>query len=101
VDDIALTVSKSLKDKIIKGEYVDIGALLSSSVQDKQNISVIEGELIVQTERQTNKLLSIEAWSDAFIIFMSIYGSAHPNSFQQLLKYMKSVRLGAKRSGLG
>lgn len=44
----------------------------------------------------------INIWLDAFIIYTSIYTSAHPESTQGMLKYMYDVKLGASRcNGLG
>ena len=48
------------------------------------------------------KITDINHWTDAFLIFASIFSSAHPESTSGLFKYMHTVRLGAKRSsGLG
>jgi hypothetical protein len=38
---------------------------------------------------------TIEKWTDAFIVYISIYTFAHPEKYQALLKYMHIVRLGA------
>jgi CRISPR/Cas system CSM-associated protein Csm4 (group 5 of RAMP superfamily) len=43
------------------------------------------------------KINSIEIWTDAFIVYMSVYCSIDTTNFQALLKYMNSIRLGAKR----
>ena len=40
-------------------------------------------------------------WTDAFLIYFSIYCRAHPQKVQDLLKYMHTIRLGAKRCPLG
>ena len=44
------------------------------------------------------KINSIEVWSNAFIIFMSIYIVKHSIETQDMLKYMNSLRLGASRN---
>ena len=41
---------------------------------------------------------SIEVWSNAFIIYMSIYIVKHPIETQDMLKYMNFLRLGASRN---
>lgn len=38
-------------------------------------------------------LNSISQWRDAFIAYTCIYSTAHPNSIQGLLKYMRDVKL--------
>jgi len=41
---------------------------------------------------------AINTWLDAFLTYISIYISAHPESTQGLLTYMYTVKLGASRS---
>ena len=60
-------------------------------------ISVFQGQLSIQPKQLETKIVSIEMWTDSFLIFISIYCSAHPSLFQDLLKYMQSVRFGSKR----
>lgn len=57
----------------------------------------MQGELVIQTKHETKKILSIETWTDAFIVFMSIYCSLHTQQYPILLKYMNIIRLAAKR----
>ena len=39
---------------------------------------------------------------NAFIVFISIFCSAHPSRFQELLKYLSNIRLGSQRfQGIG
>lgn len=104
-DDIALNVSNAVKEKIIRGEYIDLSMLLTNSSNlnlQKQNLIVEQGQIALEPAIKVNKISNIEMWSDAFIIFISIYCSVHVEKFQEMLKYMNSVRLGAKRcSGNG
>lgn len=46
------------------------------------------------------KITSLEAWTDAFIVFASSYLTRHPADIQDILKYMQktSIRLGAGRN---
>ncbi|CAG2206804.1 unnamed protein product [Mytilus edulis] len=100
-DDITLHVNQNLRQKIHKGEYVDLALLLHNSVidHDKQNVTFEQGQLVINPVSPQTKITNIETWSDAFLIFMSIYCSVHPHKFQELVKYMSSVRKGAKRHG--
>ena len=100
-EELAINVSHSIKEKVIKGEYVDLSLLLNNSVNPaigKQKLVWEQGELMLQATTQQQKISNIELWTDAFILFMHIYCSVHKSRFQELLKYMHSVRLGAKRS---
>ena len=48
------------------------------------------------------KVTDIGSWTDAFLIFTSIYSSVHITRTQELLKYMNNIRLAEKRhKGLG
>lgn len=76
---LSSNVSNSLKSKIISSSYIDICLLLD-------NTSLIQ---------------SISRWTDAFLVYASIYASAHQESFQCLLKYLHDIRLGASRCGEG
>ena len=63
-----------------------------------KKITIVQGEVQVQ-ERQHKKIVSIESWSDAFLIFISIYCTVHHDKLHQLLKYMNTIRTAAKRCG--
>ena len=54
-----------------------------------------------QENRQTKKrqITSIGEWTDAMLIFMSIYILKHPNQVHQLLKYCTTVREAAAHFG--
>ena len=59
-----------------------------------------KGELVTgEGDKASNKITTIEKWTDAFIVYCSIYASAHPTSVQGLFKYMRDVRMGAARVG--
>ena len=98
-DDISIHVSQNIKDKIIQGQYVDLAMLISSSNTDtlKQKLVFEQGELTIQPNTKLNKISNIETWTDAFLIFTSVFCSIHMSRLQEMLKYMNSVRLGAKR----
>ena len=102
-DQLGVNVSQQLRDKIINGEYVDLGALLANSSNEQSNALTLDsnGQITLQP-KQTKKINDISMWLDAFLIFTSLYTTAHPDSMQGLLKYMYNVKLGAGRtSGLG
>ena len=66
--------------------------------QDTIKLVIVNGELSIQSGNLRTKINNIEQWTSAFIIFISIYCSAHENRVQELLTYMSDVRLGAQRS---
>jgi len=103
-DDLCRNVPITVKQKIVAGEYVDLASLLintQGSSFDKHKIIVSQGEPLIQPKQQQHKIANITNWTDAFFVFINIYCAAHPHKFQDLLKYMYSIRLGAKRCDLG
>ena len=92
-------VDNSIKHKIVNGEYVNLASLLVRHPGNDQVTSVLSldqnGQIISQP-KQPNKISTIERWTDAFLIFTSIYAAAHPSRTQELLKYMHDVRLGQR-----
>lgn len=103
-DELTTNVPHNLKQNIVAGEYIDISLLFvnsMSSSNDSQKITFVQGELIIQPKQSHPKINSIEVWTDAFMVALSVFGSALPETFHELLKHMYLIRLGAKRSTLG
>ena len=91
----------SNKQKIMAREYIELSSLLDntqSTQSTKHTIYVVQGERIVKHKEKITKIMSIESWTDEFIICVSGYCSAHASEFQDLLKYMNIIRIGAKRN---
>ncbi|KAH3829143.1 hypothetical protein DPMN_131132 [Dreissena polymorpha] len=84
---------QSIKDNIIS----DLASLLEAPVvpEDLGKHLVLNnsGELVVKPNMKQS-IVDIAKWTDAFLIFSSIYLSAHPVKMQDLLKYMHTIRLG-------
>ena len=49
------------------------------------------------TQRKKAQVNSVLAWTDAFLVFTSVFLSAHPGRSQELLKYMHVIRTAAAR----
>lgn len=94
-------VSDALRAKVVEGGYIELGSLLHSpSVQrEKGGNLVVVGDQIMLNHQKAAKIGDIEKWTDAFMIYISIFARAHPDKLQDLLNYMSNVRLGAKRYG--
>lgn len=96
--ELAFNVPQNIQEKIKRSEYIDIALLLSNyPQQNAQKLVFKDGQITVQSS-QNQKITTIEQWTTAFISFISIYCTAHPNKLQELLKYMSDIRLGALRS---
>lgn len=99
--EMGLHVSQGIKNKIIEAQYVDLASLLQhpgqSEAEVKRNLSISQtGELIV-SQSNVKQIYPIEEWSDAFLIFASLYLIAHPNQTQEVLKYFDIIGTAGKR----
>ena len=103
--DIGLHISMKLREKIWNGEFVDLGELLNKDpCKDEvgQKLVLINGEIVVKQKSESPKIENIEAWTNAFIIYASIFLEKHPDQVQGIFKYMHTIRLAATRlSGQG
>jgi hypothetical protein len=83
-DELTTNVPHNLKQNIVAGEYIDISLLFvnsMSSSNDSQKITFVQGELIIQPKQSHPKINSIEVWTDAFMVALSVFGSALPEAF--------------------
>ena len=99
--DLGHNVPNKIKLKIANGEYVDLVSLVSKPVDPEQaskQLLIEDGKLIVGPKASDGKIENIQQWTDAFLIYSTIYVTAHPSAATGLFKYMHTVRLGASRS---
>lgn len=102
-DGIGINVPLKLKQKIWEGEFIELAALIKSghemeATEGGEGELVFEGgKLVIKKRMQSGVITSIHAWSSAFMVFMSVFLESHPNEIQQLLKYMRDIRLLASR----
>ncbi|XP_056016766.1 uncharacterized protein LOC130053477 [Ostrea edulis] len=100
-DDIGSHVPLKFKQKIWEGFFIDLSVLLKSATELEQfeshgDLQLVNGKLCV-VKRQLNSFLTIEKWTSAFMIYMSIV-LQHSQTAQEMLKYMRNIRLAANRS---
>jgi hypothetical protein len=103
---LGANVSQSITDKIVRGDFVDFGALLdplydsSNSQSDGMALRVdASGQISFKEARQSRRITSIHGWTSAFFVFCAIYLRAHPSRTQELLKYGYLVREAASKFG--
>ncbi|XP_046583220.1 uncharacterized protein LOC124290519 [Haliotis rubra] len=100
-------VRASIRDKIYKGEFVDLRQLLppqKDASQEAVNFSMeldSSGQVVFRPKQQPSRPLTIGQWTSAFNTFISIYVEKHQdtNTVQHLLAYMETVRGAAARFG--
>ena len=101
-------VSAKLKAKIFANEYVNFGALLSSSPNNegKYSLSMAPSEgssrrpqITLEPLQNAKRIQSIQQWVSAFNIFVSVYSEKFTAETPRLMKYCEVVRDLAQKSG--
>lgn len=82
-----------------------LNALLRTSFKDRaddtQYLSIDkEGRIVQRAVPKATTELTIEQWSSAFLVFMSVFLQSHPDQTQPLLAYAELIR-GAVANFLG
>ena len=103
-NEIAFHVPKSVKQKIWRHEFVNLAVLLKGGVEladiyGSNLLSINElGQLETKPKSVTDKIGSVNKWTDAFLIFASVYLVEYPLKTQEIFKYMSVIREAATRS---
>ncbi|CAC5420856.1 unnamed protein product [Mytilus coruscus] len=75
-NDLGDNVSSYIRQKILYGEYMNLGVLLSNPVPIDENSNTLiikDGVLQSKPKSSTVKINNISQWTDAFLIFIDIY----------------------------
>ncbi|VDH97584.1 Hypothetical predicted protein [Mytilus galloprovincialis] len=86
-DDIARNVSQNVKQKVINGEYVDMGSLLNNSQNItgvNQTLTFNQGQIILQPKQQDTRINTIVTWDCSEIQIRSARPQA-PQKKQHLI----------------
>ena len=89
---LGATVSAKLKLKIWNNEFVELKSLLPNSNEEPLSIMVKAGKIELQQVSSNKNPITIHQWTDAFLIFISIYLQKFPQEASNLLKYMYTIR---------
>ena len=104
------TVSDKIQSKIWANEFVHLGALLQTAVQQERFTVGLSAtgnygnkpQIILEPASAPPKLNSIQHWDTAFHTFMAIYCQKFAGDTAALLKYCETVRAIAKtKTGTG
>ena len=103
IDPLNLTVQPDLREKIWEGKCVDFANLLVKSHQEREEkdkkitgFQDKDGNISFKTVKPKKSNLSIDQWSSAFNVYMSVYILKKPEDIQGLLSYAELIR-GAAR----
>ncbi|KAL8568698.1 hypothetical protein ACOMHN_058427 [Nucella lapillus] len=101
IDHLAIAVPPELKQKIIGGKFIDLSLLLkksfSDSIQDRELTFEIDGEgcLMATKGKKPKTCLTIEQWTNAFHVLMSVYLQVQAQDVQGMLAYIALIREAA------
>ena len=103
-DSLGLHLNQAVKVRIQKGEFIELGSLLTPPGSAPPSMSfalVKEGQKLVlgQQVDKSPSIGSIEEWTSAFLIYMSVYLEVHSDRAIQMLKYVDTIRSAAHQFG--
>ena len=103
-DEVSVHVPDILAEKICTHQYINLALLLKGNIELDQictsNVLHVndKGQIESRAKLVNDKIMSIEKWTDAFLIFISVYIRRHPGKILDLLQYMAIIREAANRS---
>ncbi|CAG2196050.1 unnamed protein product [Mytilus edulis] len=90
-----------IEEKIWEGKFIELHILLRTQKEieevDEGDLKLKWGKICIE-KRSSSVDLSINEWTSAFMVFMSVYIEKYRTRTQELLKYMRDIRLAATRS---
>lgn len=89
---LGATISQRIKQKNWSNKFVDLNSLLPDSQDDKLSLQIEQGSIIVASQGSKKSPMTIHQWTNAFMVFTSIYLEAKPDEAPHLLKYMTTFR---------
>lgn len=103
-DRLGVHVTAAVKEKVWKGEFVEMGSFVDNHrfTEEQDDVLLIsqagDGRLQLKPKgKEIQKVLTIEKWTSAFVVFMSILLECHLSRAFELLKYMDCIRTIAYR----
>lgn len=102
-DDLSAHIPHQLKVKIWSHKYFNIALLLKGTAELNEMFSggvlhiSSEGKVEAKPRQSKEVVPNIERWTDAFLIFASIYVIRYPTKVQEILKYMSIIRDAASK----
>ena len=88
---LGASVSQKIKTKIWTNEFIDLRAVLNFK-EDPLSVTISSGVINLNHDAKFKNPISIDLWTDAFLVFTAIYLEKYPNDAPHLLKYCHTVR---------
>ena len=95
-------VSQTIKEKIWSWNFVDLGCLLTSEMSDNSDVTLslchIGGQICFkQNKPRTRPIFTIDLWTQAFFIYVSIFLERHASKAIEMIRYVDLIRKLAHR----
>ena len=91
-------LDEKIIQKVVQGRYVHLSSLLpNTSTSSKLVFNPQTGSL--DTSSNNKRLFNYSEWLDAFFIFATVRGEAHPAKAVSMFKYMQTVKRIKDRGG--
>lgn len=102
LDNVGANVPSKIKERIWAGKFVDFSTLLKPEREALNDLEAgdikIKNQKIVLEPSKPRSFLDIDDWTSAYIIFMSVMLEKFQTRTQEMLKYMRDIRLASRRS---
>ena len=102
IDPLSLVVPQETQEKIWAGKFMDLGELLKKSAlvaeEAKQLVGSVneQGQLAFKPAKPAKASLTVDEWTSAFNVFMSVTLLRHPEQAQGMLAYAELIREAAR-----
>ena len=100
-DPLGATLSSAIREKIVKSEFVELELLLERHIPYPTTSYTLSldnsGQLLLRDAKKKQQITSIMGWTDAFLVYSSVFVGAHPVRALELFKYMHIIRVAATR----
>ena len=95
------TVSDKIKKQIIAREYIELGCLLSSDMENDMKLNVRVDDngpaIVLNNVRKTKPIYNVNTWTSAMHIYGSIYLKAFPHEIGPFFQYLEFISKMAKK----
>ena len=97
-DDLSAHVPHQLKEKIWTHKYINLALLLNgrAALNDIFSGGLLhvspDGQIEAKPRQSKETVPNIECWTDAFLIFASIYTVRYPDKVQELFTYVSIIQ---------
>ena len=98
---MTMHVSQKIKEQIWNNQFIQLECLLDKNSKRSQSLKLIDGKISIDDDNISKDISSISMWTDAFMIFIQVMLMKNTSLASDLIQYMHTIRLAARRSSTG